>query len=100
MGVASWRWVLPVFITGQNSALFCSSAFWSRRSAGMSSLSIATAHESWIAAGITSLEDWHRVTWSLGWTALDPRSARMISIGRLTMTSLAFVLVDVPEPVW
>jgi hypothetical protein len=66
----------------------------------MSSSSTAIAAASWIAVGMTSFEDWHRLTWSLGWTSRDPRSPPRISVARLAMTSLALVLVDVPEPVW
>ena len=48
--------------------------------------------------GITSLEDWPMFTWSLGWTLL-PGCPR-ICVARLPMTSLALVLVEVPDPVW
>ncbi len=58
------------------------------------------AAASWMAVGMTSFEDWPRLTWSLGWTSLEPRSPPMISVARLAMTSFAFVLVEVPEPVW
>ena len=62
--------------------------------AGISSSSIASAADSWSAVGITSFEDWQRLTSSLGWTSrpeagLDARCA---------MTSFMFVLVEVPEP--
>jgi hypothetical protein len=47
--------------------------------------------------GIVSFDDWHRLTSSFGWTfASLPRRAA----ASLAMTSLAFVFVDVPEPVW
>ena len=40
------------------------------------------------------------LTWSLGWTGcFDPSSPPRISIARLEITSLAFMLVCVPEPV-
>ncbi len=60
----------------------------------------AIAAASWIAVGITSLDDWHRFTWSLGWTSFEPRSPPRISVARFAMTSFAFVFVEVPEPVW
>jgi len=44
---------------------------------------------------MTSLEDWPKLTSSLGWT-LAPK----ISVARAAITSLALVLVEVPEPVW
>ena len=53
-----------------------------------------------IVVGITSLEDWPLFTWSLGWTIREPMSPPMISEARLAMTSLAFMFVEVPEPVW
>ena len=55
----------------------------------------------WMAVGMTSLEDWQRLTWSLGWTGLRvPRGWPRSSLARLAITSLAFMLVEVPEPVW
>ena len=37
-------------------------------SAGRRSLERATAPATWIAVGMTSFDDWQRLTWSLGWT--------------------------------
>ena len=56
---------------------------------------MAIAAASCIAVGMTSFEDWPALTWSLGWTA-EPR----LALASLAITSLAFVFVDVPEPVW
>ena len=54
-----------------------------------------------MAVGITSFDDWPALTWSLGWTgSREPSSPPSISMARFEMTSLAFMLVDVPEPVW
>ncbi len=47
------------------------------------------------ADGKTSLEDWEALTWSFGWTGLPRRC-----VATLARTSLAFMLVLVPEPVW
>ena len=53
-----------------------------------------------IAVGNVSLEDCDMLTWSLGWTGdFEPSSPPAISIARLAMTSLTFMLVWVPEPV-
>ena len=53
-----------------------------------------------IAVGKVSLEDWLRLTWSFGWTgALLPSGAPRISLARFAITSLAFMLLWVPEPV-
>lgn len=41
------------------------------------------------------------LTWSFGWTGfLEPNSPPRISIARFEMTSLTFMLVWVPDPVW
>ncbi len=54
-----------------------------------------------IADGITSLLDWQRFTWSFGWTGeLPPRGWPSSSFARLASTSLTFMFVEVPEPVW
>ena len=100
-GVASWRWVRPVLMTGISSSAFCSSAAWSFSRAGIRSSLIAIRAASWIALGITSFEDWQMLTWSFGWTGLrEPISPPSSSIARFAITSLAFMLVEVPEPVW
>ncbi len=53
-----------------------------------------------MAVGKVSLEDCDMLTWSLGWTGvLDPMTPPLISMARLEMTSLAFMLVCVPLPV-
>src|SRR2546430_6532690 len=58
-----------------NSFALRSSASWRKLSAGTSSSWMATSADSCIADGITSLLDWHRLTWSFGCTGcLEPRS--------------------------
>ena len=49
---------------------------------------------------MTSLDDCPMLTWSLGCTSREPRSPPSNWLARLAMTSLALVLVEVPEPVW
>jgi hypothetical protein len=49
----------------------------------------------WMADGNTSLLDWDALTWSFGCTGRPRRS-----VARVAITSLAFILLDVPEPVW
>ena len=62
---------------------------------------MATAAATWIEVGMTSLEDCPLLTWSLGWTgSREPSSPPRDSIATFEMTSLAFMLVEVPEPVW
>ncbi len=65
------------------------------RSDGIRSLMIDRVAATWIAEGNTSLEDCDALTWSLGWTSRP--SACEASVA---MTSLAFMLLEVPEPVW
>ena len=48
-----------------------------------------------IAEGNTSLDDWDAFTWSFGCTARPS-----VCAARDAMTSLAFMLLEVPEPVW
>ncbi len=55
----------------------------------------------WTAVGKTSFDDCPMLTWSLGWTGfLVPICPPRIWIARLAITSLAFMLLDVPDPVW
>src|SRR6266545_1720737 len=60
-------------------------------SAGSSWLVAPSSAARCTALGNTSLDDWPMLTWSLGWAPSPARAA---------MTSLAFVFVEVPEPVW
>ena len=53
-----------------------------------------------IAVGITSFEDWLAFTSSFGCTSFEPSSPPRISEARLARTSLAFMFVEVPDPVW
>ena len=53
-----------------------------------------------IAVGKVSFDDWLRLTWSFGCTgALAPSGAPSSSLARFAITSFAFMLVWVPEPV-
>ena len=56
---------------------------------------IACTAATWIEDGKTSLDDWEALTWSLGCTA-----RRGSGTARVAITSLAFMLDEVPEPVW
>ena len=57
---------------------------------------IASAALTWIAVGMTSLLLWLRLTWSFGCTACR----RHTGVARRAITSFAFMLLLVPEPVW
>ena len=90
-GTASIRWVRPDLTTSSNSAAFASSDCASRSSAGRRSLVSWSSVARWTAEGKTSLDDWPMFTSSFACTP---------SPARLAMTSFAFMLDDVPEPVW
>ena len=94
-GTASIRWVRPLLTTSANSAALASSASarWSRRCG--SARRGCSAAAIWTAEGNTSLDDWDALTWSFGCTGRP--SLRVASVA---MTSFAFMLVEVPEPVW
>ena len=93
-GTASIRCVRPLLTTSANSAALASStsARWARPRISTPSVLAAAMCT---ADGNTSLDDWDALTWSLGCTGRP--SLRVASVA---MTSLAFMFVDVPEPVW
>ena len=49
----------------------------------------------WMADGKTSFDDCDAFTWSFGCTSRPRRRVASVAI-----TSFAFMLLDVPEPVW
>ncbi len=73
-----------------------------RRDAGIEALARSrAAPPRCIAVGITSFDDWPRLTWSFGCTrSRAPRPPPSSSAARFAMTSLAFMFDEVPEPVW
>ena len=93
-GMASIRCVRPVFTTPATSRSRLRSTSARCSSAGVSSRRTVSAALTWMAVGIASLLLWHMLTWSLGCTALPSRRLASAAI-----TSLAFMLLLVPEPV-
>ena len=85
------RCVRPDFTTSSNSAALAANAASRCSSAGSSRFVASSSAARWTALGNTSLDDWPMFTWSLGCTP---------SPARLAMTSLAFMFVEVPDPVW
>src|SRR4051794_39585952 len=85
------RCVRPDLTTSLNRRALRSSERSSCLSAGSSRLVASSRAARCTALGNTSLDDWPKFTWSLGW-ALPPVSAEM--------TSLVFMFDEVPEPVW
>ena len=99
-GVASCRWVRPIFTISLNSSAFSSKAFRKWVTAGIRWFLIWLTVATWMAVGKASFVDCDLFTWSFGWIGvLLPSSPRCISMARLAMTSLVFILVWVPLPV-
>ena len=48
-----------------------------------------------IAVGTVSFDDCDAFTWSFGWTVVPSAADASVAI-----TSLTFMFVEVPEPVW
>ena len=94
-GVASMRWVRPLLTTSANSSALRRARPRGARRAGIRSRTIAPVAATWIAEGKTSLDDCEAFTWSFGCTGLPSDS-----VASVAMTSLVFMLLDVPEPVW
>ena len=94
-GIASIRWVRPVLTAPRIPRARRSIVRRKCCSAGIRSSTTPSCVATRIAVGTTSFELWPMLTWSLGCTGLPP--AREAS---LATTSLAFMLLEVPEPVW
>src|SRR3954452_10775292 len=85
------RWVRPDLTTSLNLRALRSSERSSCLSAGSSWLVASSSAARCTALGKTSLDDWPKFTWSLGCALPSVRAL---------MTSLVFMLDEVPEPVW
>src|SRR5699024_11226605 len=100
IGTASCIWVRPIFSTCEYSAPFARRVVirWSIDSTRAGKVSRIPSRS---AVGYTSLVDWARVTWLLGWRrSYSPLLRPRISSARLGVTSLAFVFVLVPARAW
>ncbi len=95
IGTASCRWVLPLFTIPSFSFSSLLNTSMSPSAAGRSLSSSAHTAEMCIAVGNVSFEDWLMLMSSFGWQSFLPA----ISLARFAMTSLAFMLDWVPEPV-
>ena len=84
---------------GQNSLDFLFNSAARNSKDGIRSSLMDNRAARWMDVGMTSLDDCPMFTWSLGCTNREPKSPPNIWMARLAMTSLALVLVDVPEPV-
>src|SRR5690606_11845060 len=87
--------VRPDFTAVRYSSAWRVSAFCRCLRAGIRSLGTAPVAAMWIDDGNTALDDWEAFTWSLGWTGRPSRSCASVAT-----TSLAFMLDEVPDPVW
>ena len=121
IGTASCRWVLPLLTIPSCFSSRTRKAAISFSAAGIRRSSRAVTAEMCMAVGKVSLEDWLMLMSSLGWQSLAacpaaallfcpapvlpacpsaaPAAAAAISLARLAMTSLAFMLDWVPDPV-
>jgi len=94
------RWVRPILVMSLNSTDRTFNASRNAATERSSRNTISSATAMCMAVGKVSLEDCDMLTWSLGCTgSFDPMTPPLISIARLEMTSLAFMLVCVPLPV-
>ena len=100
-GTASIRWVRPILVMlrvglGLGRPGRCGGGGWPGRSRWVISSTAAMC----MAVGKVSLDDWDMLTSSLGWTgSFEPITPPAISMARLEITSLAFMLLCVPLPV-
>ena len=94
-GIASIRWVRPVLTVLPMALARLSMVLRRCTSAGSSACFAPSTAITRNAVGITSLLLWPRLTWSLGWIGSFEACAAVCA-----MTSLAFMLLEVPEPVW
>ena len=94
-GVASWRCVRPLFTISSFSASRRLSVAINVSIAGKSLSSIPITAAMCIAVGNVSLEDWLILMSSLGCSSFLPA----ISLPRFAITSFAFMLDCVPDPV-
>ena len=88
------RWVRPDFTVSENSVALRSRELARVPSDGISCWVVASTAATWMDVGKVSLDDWLALTWSLGCTSTPARAAID------AMTSLAFMLLLVPDPVW
>ena len=83
-----------------NSATFSFSALSNFCSPGKRTSWAIIAVAICIAVGNVSFEDWPMLQWSFGCTgSFDPMVPPMISMARFAITSFAFILDCVPDPV-
>mmetsp|Transcript_15280 Transcript_15280/g.35222 ORF Transcript_15280/g.35222 Transcript_15280/m.35222 type:complete len:201 (-) Transcript_15280:393-995(-) len=100
-GVASWQWVRPILTMWAYSLLFWEREAWRVLRPGSVTSVTILAIDICMAVGKESLLDCPMLTWSLGWTGdLVPTAPPRIWIARFDRTSLTFMLVWVPDPVW
>ena len=95
IGTASMRWVRPALTTCAQSSARRRSVAARCSSAGITSVTSDSVAATWIVVGNTSLLLCEALTWSFGCTSIP--EAR---VARVAITSLAFMLELVPDPVW
>ncbi len=93
--MASIRWVRPLLTTVSNSDALADSLSSRWRRLGTRAFTKLSVTAMWMALGKTSLLDCEALTWSFGCTG-EPNASEASEAS----TSLAFMLLEVPEPVW
>jgi len=92
--------VRPFFTILANFCAFASNALWRVSNAGSKRWWISSTAAMCITVGNVSFELCPMLQWSLGWIgSLPPRVPVSASLARPAMTSFAFMLDCVPEPV-
>ena len=100
IGTASWSCVRPILRIFENSLPFFRNAAMSCLTS-LTSSTLPSAIPMWRAVGYASLVDWEQLTWSCESQNLySPFLWPISSRARFAMTSLAFMLVEVPAPPW
>ena len=95
------RCVRPIFTWRSHARAFAASDFASASSAGTRRSWIATAPATCMAVGKVSLELWPQLTSSFGCSGIfEPMGLPCETLATFAITSLTFMLVLVPEPVW
>ena len=99
-GVASCKWVRPIFTTSAHSRALAQSTFTSASTLGTRWFASSSTTATCIAAGKVSFDDCDMLTWSLGCTGACVPSVPPASwMARLAITSFTFMFDWVPEPV-
>ena len=100
IGVASCKWVLPIFTIFLNSLSFFLIDWMNFKTCGSRVSVIIFTNEICMAVGNESLEDCPKLQWSFGCIgSYEPSFFPRFLLALLAITSFKFIFVCVPEPV-